>query len=324
MIPNKLQTYFPTLRTREELLAEIHSRDDLLTVYRSWRPEDQMEFLDFCTGTRGVKMLYDSFFKEILDPNRSPERLERLLSLLLNRQTTILAVLPLESPRIAGESSLLTMDIVVELEDGSILNLEVQKIGYRFPGQRAACYSSDLLLRQYKRIRGDRRKKFSYKDIKGVFTIVLFENSPSPFHRFPDCYLHYFEQHSDTGLHLDLLQKYLFIPLDIFREKQHNRDITNELDAWLVFLSMDDPEIIVRLITAYPEFRPLYEQIYEICRNVEDAMGLFSEELRILDENTVQLMIDEMQETIDRQRAELDARNARIAELEQILDQKQF
>lgn len=107
-----------------------------------------------------------------------------------------------------------------------------------------------LRAKNAQRIRGKRRKKFSYKDIKGVFTIVLFENSPSPFHWFPDCYLHYFEQHSATGLQLDLLQKYLFIPLDIFREKQHNSDITNELDAWLVFLSMDDPEMIVRLIAA--------------------------------------------------------------------------
>ncbi len=42
------------------------------------------------------------------------------------------------------------MDIVVELEDGSIANVEAQKIGYAFPGQRSACYSADLLLRQYK------------------------------------------------------------------------------------------------------------------------------------------------------------------------------
>ena len=65
----------------------------------------------------------------------------------------ILKVLPNESAQIAAESSLLIMDIVVQFEDGSIANVEVQKIGYLFPGQRSACYSSDLLLRQYKRVR---------------------------------------------------------------------------------------------------------------------------------------------------------------------------
>ena len=58
------------------------------------------------------------------------------------------------------------IDIVVELQDHSLANVECQKIGYTFPGQRAACYSADLLLRQYKRVRGEKGKNFSYKDIK--------------------------------------------------------------------------------------------------------------------------------------------------------------
>lgn len=325
MAQSRLKQYFPLIRSREELLAQIHGRENLEELFDSWREEQQEEFLDFCTGVRGVRLLYDSFFKEIMDPDRTPERLEQLLSLLLKCRVKILAVLPLDSSRIAGESSLLIMDIVVELEDGSIINLEVQKLGYRFPGERAACYSSDLLLRQYKRGRNKRGKKFSYKDIKGVYTIVLFENSPSEFGWYPDQYLHFFTQKSDTGIELELLQKYLFVPLDIFKKilQNENRRIENELEAWLVFLGMDDPEMIVRLITAYPEFRPLYEQVYEICRNVEDVMGLFSDELRILDENTVQLMIDEMQETIDRQREELQRQTEEAVVRENELRQRQ-
>lgn len=191
------------------------------------------------------------------------------------------------------------MDIVVELEDSSLANVEVQKIGYNFPGQRSACYSADLLLRQYKRVRGLKKKKFSYKDIKNVYTIVLFEESTSEFHKFPNTYLHYFEQHSDTGLQLELLQKFLFIPLDIFQENQHNKIISSKLDAWLLFFSSDNPEDILRLIEQYPEFQAMYEQAYDLCRNVENVMGFFSKELQILDRNTVQLMIDEMQDTID-------------------------
>ena len=43
----------------------------------------------------------------------------------------------------------------------------------------------------------------------------------------------------------------------------------------------------------------MYEQAYYLCQNVEDIMGLFSEELRILDRNTVLYMIDEMQDKIN-------------------------
>lgn len=67
------------------------------------------------------------------------------------------------------------MDMVIQLADGSLANVEIQKLGYRFSGQRSACYSADLLLRQYKRLREEKGKSFTYKDVKNVYTIVLFE-----------------------------------------------------------------------------------------------------------------------------------------------------
>ena len=91
------------------------------------------------------------------------------------------------------------------LEDGSLANIEVQKIGYKFPGQRCACYSADLLLRQYKRIRSEKKKHFSYKDIKHGYTVILFERSDREFHKFPHNYLHWMRQQTDTGLQMDLL-----------------------------------------------------------------------------------------------------------------------
>lgn len=302
-----LKNHFPIIRDRMELKMEIYEREELRTVFESWLPERRKEFLDFCTGVRGIKFLYDSFFKEILSPEYAKDRLESLLSLLLGMEVKILAALPPDSTRIADESSLLIMDIVVQLGDGTIVNLEVQKIGYKFPGERSACYSADLLLRQYKRIRSEQKRKkqgFSYKNIKGVYTIVLFEHSPKEFHEFRNTYLHYFEQVSNTGLTLNLLQKYLFIPLDIFKEKQHNEGnrIKNKLEAWLTFLSVDDPEIILRLIEEYPEFKVMYEDAYSLCLNIEEVMQMFSKELADLDRNTVQLMIDEMQEEINSQK----------------------
>ena len=40
----------------------------------------------------------------------------------------------------------------------------------------------------------------------------------------------------------------------------------------------------------------MYEQVYEICQNIEQVMGMFSKELYELDRNTVRYMIDELQE----------------------------
>lgn len=294
-----LRSLFPVLRSEADILADIYKEPALAAEFTAWPQEHRQRFLDFCSGARGAKLLYDAFFKEILNPELTPERLEEFLSLLLHEQVRILAVLPNDSTRIADESSLLITDIVIERENHEIVNLEIQKIGYKFPGERCACYSADMLLRQYKRVRSEKRKAFSYRDIRTVYTIVLFESSPREFHAYPNTCLHYFSQKSNTGLEPELLQKYLLIPLDIFREIHQNKDITDKLDAWLAFLSMDSPDMIRKLIRSYPEFQSLYEQIYSHCRNIEEVMGMFSEELRELDRNTVQLMIDEMQEELN-------------------------
>ena len=156
---NKLQQYFPMIRTKEQLMAEIEEKPKLKSIFYSWKEEARQDFINFCTGARGVKMMYDFISKEILNPEIYRERVNEFLSLLLNQKVKILEVLPNDGTRLADESTLLIMDIVVELEDGSIVNLEIQKIGYMFPGERSACYSADLLLRQYKRVKQEAEKK---------------------------------------------------------------------------------------------------------------------------------------------------------------------
>ncbi len=302
---------------RADLLAKIHSESYLSSMFFNWTEKQQEEFLDFCCGNTGVKILYDSFFKEIMSPEYASDRLEDFLSLLLGRNVHILVVLPNDSTRIADESSLLITDIIVELEDGSIANVEVQKIGYLFPGERSACYSADLLLRQYKRVRSKERNKSCYKSIKNVYTIVLFEKSPAEFKNFPGKYIHRFEQTSDTGLELNLLQKYIFIPLDIFKKSIQNEPIKNKLDAWLFFFSANKPEEILQLIQLYPEFESLYKDIYNLCLNTEKVMEMFSKELLELDRNTVQYMIDEMQDTIDELQNSIEEKKNSLQTLKQ-------
>ena len=113
-----------------------------------------------------------------------------------------------------------------------------------------------------------------------------------------------------------MLQNYIFVPLDIFRKTMEYKGISNKLDAWLAFLSMDSPEMIMELSSKYPEFKAMYEHVYNICHNVEKVMSMYSEELKILDQNTVRYMVDQMQEEIDSQRAQLNSQK------EQLVSQK--
>lgn len=121
---------------------------------------------------------------------------------------------------------------------------------------------------------------------------------------------------------MDLVQEYAFIPLDIFQKNLHNNGIKNIFDAWLTFLSTDDPVMIEQLIRSYPQFIPLYQDVYEMCRNTERVMNLYSKELQLLDKNTVQLMIDEMQDTIEDQRDTIEDQGRQINQKNEQLSQQ--
>ena len=326
MAQSKLCQYFSMIRSREQILLEIRSDPALNARFEALSEEAQKEFLDICTGEKGVKILYDSFFRSVMNPELYPDRLQSMLSCILGMEIASFHVLETSSFALGDVKSLVIMDIVVELLDGSIINLEVQKIGYDFPGERAACYASDLTLRQYARARRDAAKrsaeepghKFSYHAIHPVYTIVLIEKSPSLFYRFPDQYIHRFSQKSDTGLSMELLHNYIFIPLDIFRKKHQNEDISTELDAWLTFLSTEEPDEIMRLCDAFPFFKDIYRHIYEICQNTEDVMGFFSEALAELDRNTVDYMIDELK----RSNEQLQDKNEQLQDKNELLEDR--
>ena len=70
--------------------------------------------------------------------------------------------------------------------------------------------------------------------------------------------------------------------------------------------------MILKLIQEYPQFRRYYDEIYELCRNTEKVINMFSKELQELDRNTVQYMIDEMQAEIDEQEKQLKEKDALI------------
>ncbi|MGL6201600.1 MAG: PD-(D/E)XK nuclease family transposase [Lachnospiraceae bacterium] len=313
----RLKDYFPLIRSREEVLEEIYANESLHTMYRNWDDKAQREFLEFCSGTRGVKVTYDGFFKEIMNPEYNRERLESLLSVLLGEDVKIKEVLPNDTVRIADEVSLLITDIVVELSDGSLVNIEIQKFGLLFPGERAACYIADLLLRQYKRVKGIKKATFSYKDIKRVYSIIFLEKSTKEFWEVLEEYLFEGRVIFTKGLKLNIPLEIIFIALDNFKKTQQNRPIETKLEAWLTFISTDEPERVAELIEKYPEFKDMYDEVYEICRNVEEVMGMYSRELREMDKNTIRYMVEELQDEVDQ------LKNEKQAEVEQVRKEKQ-
>ena len=163
-------------KTEEEVIFDLKKSPDDYRRFLGWDDESRRLFLAFCTGKRTLPVLYDTVFKKLMSPTAHPGRLEDCISCLLGQQVKIREVLPNEDILMDGETHMI-MDILVELTDGALVLVEIQKVPYYFPGERASCYSADLLLRQYTRVKREKGKAFSYRDLQKVYTIVFFEKS---------------------------------------------------------------------------------------------------------------------------------------------------
>ena len=93
------------------------------------------------------------------------------------------------------------------------------------------------------------------------------------------------------------------IALDVFRKFPYSKD-KDELTAWLSLLVTENLEEAERLIQDYPWLQEIYEEIAMLRHRPEEVLGMFSEALRILDQNTVKYMIEELQKQLEDEKAE--------------------
>ncbi len=282
---------------REEVITRLQDDYDTYRTFQAFPKEEQEKLLAFMQGQRGLPITYDTFFHKVMAPQEHPERLESLLSALLGQEVHIAKVFPKEGVRMLDAGSFVIMDILLSLEDGSLMNVEMQKIGYAFSGERSCCYVSDMTMRQYNQLKSERGKHFQYRDMKPVFLIVLMENSSREFREVAPYYLHRMEVSYDSKAKVNSLFNIMYISLDTFRELSQN--IITKLEAWLTFLSSDEPDDIVRLVMNHPEFAEYYQDILEFRRSPKELVGMFSEALRMMDRNTERYMVNELQKDVE-------------------------
>ena len=261
------------------------------------------------------------------------------------------------------------MDMIVRLSDGSIANIEVQKIASLFPGERLSCYSADAIMRQYHRLSSSTstarynddisqdsdsistlgHKTFSYKDMKNVHTIVLFENSNSNLINSdnPELYFHVGTTTFNTHINFPLLQKYHMISLDTFRkyrysdiiegtieikecdydEDVYEKPLTDQmLRDRLAFLSLFVTETVdeaIAIQNIFPELSEIFNEMNEYLARPEEVLGMFSEALRILNHNTAVLMVDEYRKKYQEMENNLKKEMKKSQEMQQEMQEMQ-
>ncbi len=308
-----LQDILGTTVPKGEALRSIQNDPEAFTIFEALSTEDQNRILSFMQGNQGLQIMHDKFSQKILNPATHPERLESLMSAILGTKVKIKQIFPRDGEQLGESGSLVVMDFVVELLDGSFVNVEIQQVGYEFPGERANCYSADLTMRQYNLLRSRarcRNKTFHFRDMNPVVVIIFMKKSSSIFSEVSPQYIHRKETSYSSGARVRELSKIIYVSLDTFHNIVQN--IHTELDAWLTFLGSDDPAHIVKLVNAYPEFCAYYQDIVEFRRKPKELLSMYSEVLAMMDHNTELYMIDEMKKEIEVCKAELTELNSEI------------
>ncbi len=312
-------------------MRQINGDSLCLSTYQYLKKNEEWvgRYEDFLKGRRSLPLLYDPFFKKIFNPVERRDRLSELVSCLLGQKVTVLEVFPNEDSQFLGV--MIIMDMVVLMADGSIANIEIQKISYDFPAERISCYSADLVLRQYKMITGksdnsiNGSSKPSYKDMRKVHTIILFEDSNKSLISEVDkaLYFHVGKTKFNTGIKIELLQDFVLVSLDTFKKyrysdikegrteitdydydsSQYNDELVSEKMKRdrLKFLSLfvaETPKEINRLVEIFPDLESVRRDINEYLERPGEVLSMFSEALRILDRNTAELMVDRMKDEI--------------------------
>lgn len=186
--------------------------------FPSFSPVVQEDVLGFICEQHGLKITYDSFFQAILSPYMHPQRVENLLSDIFEEEVHIKEVLSREQNRIMENGSLIVMDILVQLSNSSYINVEMQKYGYLFPSERSDCYAADFIMRQYNKLKNERKDDFNYNDMKPFYIIVIMSNSSSTFLDVAPASIHNEQTIYDSGNQVTSLShiKYIYLPSLIF------------------------------------------------------------------------------------------------------------
>ena len=352
-----------------DFLSAVRNNPNLALQYDNFRRSSVSNkgwadrFNDYISRKKTLPLLYDPFFKKLFNGDEHRQRLSRLVSSIIGQEVTVIDILPSESS--SFEDSFIIMDMIVRLSDGSIANIEVQKIASLFPGERLSCYSADAIMRQYHRLSSATstarysddisqdsdsistlgHKTFSYKDMKNVHTIVLFENSNSNLINSdnPELYFHVGTTTFNTHINFPLLQKYHMISLDTFRKYRYSDIIKGNIEIKkcdydedvyekpltdqmlrdrLAFLSLFVTETVdeaIAIQNIFPELSEIFNEMNEYLARPEEVLGMFSEALRILNHNTAVLMVDEYRKKYQEMENNL---RKEMQEKQKILDDK--
>ena len=110
------------------------------------------------------------------------------------------------------------------------------------------------------------------------------------------------------------------IALDVFTKIPYAEDNKGDLHAWLSLLTTVTLADAEQNIKHYPWLEPIYQELALLRRNPEEVIGMWSEALRILDENSLKYYVEELKDELDKEKMRVQEKDAELSKKDADID----
>lgn len=181
-----------------------------------------------------LKMKSDIMFKAFFSRKENEEFLKDILEAILGKEIKIKKVIhDARLEQLTKEQKYGILDLEVELEDGEIINVEMQLKNNRNIEKRTTFYASKKIVEQL-------GPKTDYERIRKVIVIAILDYSFLEVPEYVTKTVRVAEKHREYEINNSIT--YYYIELEKFRKQ--NPDMTQPINQWLAFLDMERGDLL--------------------------------------------------------------------------------
>ena len=216
-----------------------------------------------------LKMKDDIVFKAFF--SRNENYLKSFLSAILGRQTKIKKVIhDARLEQLTKEMKYGILDLEVELEDGEIVNVEMQLKNNKNIEKRTTFYASKKIVEQLE-------PNGNYEDLKRVIVIAILDYNLTNLKEYITETVRVVSNHKEYEL--NNVVKYYYIELEKFRKQ--NPNMQDERNQWLAFIDMERGDLLEMAKKENKEIEEAIEE-YEVLTGDKEIKRLA--EIRLMSE----------------------------------------
>ena len=215
-----------------------------------------------------LKMKDDIMFKAFFSRNEG--YLKSFLSAILGRKIKIKKIIhDARLEQLTKEMKYGILDLDIELEDGEIVNVEMQLNDYKNIERRTCFYASKKIVEQLE-------PRGKYEDIKRVIVIAILDYNLTDLGDYIIETERVITNHKEYKL--NNVVKYYYIELEKFRKNPNMEDVRNQ---WLAFIDMERGDLLEMAKKENKEIEEAVEE-YEVLTGDEEIKRLA--EIRLMSE----------------------------------------